>query len=97
MIENTMQQAVGHKSPGVTPRQHPMSMCPMAKMCERMMEKSHSGSLRMLPGALLIVLGVLIFLEPRIVVWLVGTVAVLMGIMFLIMARFIGRLHKPSF
>ena len=97
MINDTTQRAAEEKSPGATARQYPMAMCPMAKMCERMMEKSHSGSLLMLPGALLIVLGVLIFLEPRIVVWLVGTVAVLMGIMFFIMARFIGRLHKPSF
>ncbi len=97
MIENTTQRAAGQKSPGVTPRANAMAMCPMARMCGRMMEKPHSGSLLMLPGALLIALGVLIFLEPRIVVWLVGTVAVLMGIMFFMMARFIGRLHKPSF
>jgi uncharacterized membrane protein HdeD (DUF308 family) len=69
----------------------------MAKMCERMMEKPPSGTLLMLPGALLIALGVLIFLEPRIVVWLVGAVAILMGIMFFMMARFVGRMHKPSF
>jgi uncharacterized membrane protein HdeD (DUF308 family) len=61
------------------------------------MEKPHSGSLFMLPGVLLIALGVFIFLEPRIAAWLVGTVAVLMGIMFFMMARFIGRLRKPSF
>lgn len=97
MIENTTERAAGQKSPGVTPRANPMAMCPMARMCARMMEKPHSGSLLMLPGALLIALGVLIFLEPRIVVWLVGIVAVLMGIMFFMMARFIGRLRKPSF
>ncbi|HSD42753.1 MAG TPA: hypothetical protein VLD36_12910 [Burkholderiales bacterium] len=97
MIENTTERAAGQKSPGVTPRASPMAMCPMARMCARMMEKPHSGSLLMLPGALLIALGVLIFLEPRIVVWLVGIVAVLMGIMFFMMARFIGRLRKPSF
>ena len=97
MLESTMQQAAGQDSPSVSPRQNPMAMCPMAKMCERMTEKSHSGSLLMLPGVLLIVLGGLIFLEPRIVVWLVGAAAVLMGIMFFMMARFIGRLHKPTF
>jgi uncharacterized membrane protein HdeD (DUF308 family) len=72
-----------------------MATCPMAKMCGRIMEKPHSGSLLMLPGALLIVLGVLIFVEPRIVIWLVGSFAILMGVMFLMMARFIGRFHKP--
>ena len=72
-----------------------ISMCPMAKMCGRMMEKPRSGSFLMLPGALLIVLGVLIFVEPRIVVWLVASVAILMGLMFFMMARFVGRLQKP--
>lgn len=97
MIENATERAAGQKSPGITPHANPMAMCPMARMCVRMMEKPHSGSLLMLPGALLIVLGVFIFLEPRILVWLVGTVAVLMGIMFFMMAHFIGRLSKPSF
>jgi hypothetical protein len=67
----------------------------MAKMCGRMMEKPRSGSFLMLPGALLIVLGVLIFVEPRIVVWLVASVAILMGLMFFMMARFVGRSQKP--
>lgn len=70
-------------------------MCPMAKMCGRMMGKPRAGSFLMLPGALLIVLGVLIFLEPRIVVWLLGSVAILMGLMFFMMARFIGKPQKP--
>jgi hypothetical protein len=83
--------------PGGAPRLNPMAMCPMAKMCERMMQKPGSGSLLMLPGFLLIALGVLIFIEPRIVVWLVGAVLVVMGIMFFMMARFMGRLSKPSF
>jgi len=72
------------------------AMCPMAKACERMMEKPRSGALLMLPGLLLIVLGVLIFIEPRIAVWLVGSVVILMGVMFFMMARFIGRPHKAS-
>ena len=71
------------------------SMCPMARMCGRMMEKPRSGSFLMLPGALLIALGVLILIEPRIVVWLAAGVAILIGVMFFVMARFIGRLRKP--
>ncbi|HZM35681.1 MAG TPA: hypothetical protein VFC18_14460 [Burkholderiales bacterium] len=74
---------------------NPMATCPMAKICKGMMEKSPSRSLFVLPGLLLIVLGVLIFVEPRIVVWLVASVAILMGLMFFMMARFIGRLRKP--
>ena len=73
------------------------AMCPMAKMCDRMMEKPHSSSLLILPGVLLIALGVLVFIEPKIAAWLVGTLLVLMGAMFFMMARFMGRMHKaPS-
>jgi hypothetical protein len=88
------QQAAG---PGGTLRANPMAMCPMAKVCERMMQKPHSSSFLMLPGFLLILLGALIFIEPRIVVWLVSGVLVLMGVMFFMMARFMGRLRKSSF
>lgn len=73
-----------------------MAACPMAKMCGHMMENRHSGAFFMLPGALLIALGVLVVLEPRILVWLVAAFAILMGMMFFMMARFVGRLHKPS-
>jgi hypothetical protein len=69
----------------------------MAKMCAGMMEKSHSSALLMLPGVILIALGVLIFIEPRIIVWLVGGFVILLGLMFFMMARFLGRFHKPSF
>jgi hypothetical protein len=51
----------------------------------------------MLPGVILIALGVLIFIEPRIIVWLVGGFVILLGLMFFMMARFLGRFHKPSF
>ena len=95
MSETILQQPASDKSPDMTPRADPMAMCPMAKMCGRIMEKPHSGSFLMLPGALLILLGVLVFIEPRIVVWLVAGVAILMGTMFFMMARFIGTLHKP--
>jgi hypothetical protein len=71
------------------------SMCPMAKMCGRMAEKPRSGPFLMLPGALLIALGVMILIEPRIGVWLVAGVAILMGVMLFVMARFIGRSRKP--
>lgn len=95
MIEDTPQQTVELKR-GARPAS-PMAMCPMASMCEGMMKNRHSGVYLVLPGALLIALGVLIFIEPRIVVWLIGALVILMGIMFFMMARFIGRLHRPSF
>lgn len=94
MLAHTIQQGAGESSPGTTPRANPMAMCPMAKMCGRMLDKPPSRFFLMLPGALLILLGVFIFLEPRIVVWLAGAVAVLLGIMLLVMARFMGRLRN---
>ena len=96
MTEGILQRRAKPTFAEGTPRTNPMAMCPMAKMCERMMQKPQSGSFLVLPGALLIALGVLIFVEPRIVVWLVASVAILMGVMFFMMARFIGRLRKPS-
>ena len=94
MLEHTIQQGAAESSPGATPRANPMAMCPMAKMCGRMLDKPPSRFFLMLPGALLILLGVFIFFEPRIVVWLASAVAVLLGIMLLIMARFMGRLRS---
>ena len=94
MLEHTIQQGAGESSPGATPRANPMAMCPMAKMCGRMMDKPLPRFFLMLPGALLILLGVFIFLEPRMVVWLASAVAVLLGITLLIMARFMGRLRN---
>lgn len=96
MSETLWQQPASDKSRDMTPRADPMAMCPMAKMCGRMMEKPRSGSFLMLPGALLILLGVLIIVEPRVAVWLAGAFAILMGMMFFTMARFLGRPHKPS-
>lgn len=96
MTENILQQHRSEDSPDFMRRAAPMAMCPMAKMCERMLDKPRSGSFLMVPGGLLILLGVLILIEPRVVVWLVGGVAILMGVTFFLMASFIGRLHKPS-
>ncbi|MDH3469033.1 MAG: hypothetical protein OES26_24640 [Gammaproteobacteria bacterium] len=69
-----------------------MSMCPMARMCGGMMKKRSSGWLLMLPGILLIILGVLIFVEPQILVWFIAAATILMGIMLLMMAGFIRRM-----
>lgn len=66
-------------------------MCPMAKMCMGMTEKRPSGLLLMLPGVMLIVVGVLIVIEPKILVWLIATACVLLGIMLLMMAKFVRK------
>jgi len=91
MAEGNTEQAADRRRPDIEPRPVPMAMCPMATMCGRMMERPPSGFLLMLPGSLLIIAGVLIFVEPRILVWLAATVSVLFGIMMLVMANLIRR------
>jgi len=73
-----------------------MAMCPMAKMCEGMMKKRSTGYSAMVAGILLIIVGALIIVEPRILVWLAGAALVLIGVILLMMARFIRRLGARS-
>ena len=82
--------------PEENPKQ-PMEMCPMAAMCRGMMAgKSGSGSvsglLLLLPGLALILGGVLILMEPRVLVWLMGATSILIGIVALVMANFIRKI-----
>lgn len=94
-MEDTLQQTAGGKA-GTGPAS-PMAMCPMAGMCQGMMKNRHSSITLMLPGVLLIVLGVSIFIEPRIVAWLIGALVIAIGAMFFMMARFVGRARGRSF
>lgn len=94
MFEDITRQEAVPMRPGVSSRPTPMAMCPMAKMCSGMMEKPPSGLLLLLPGSVLIAAGVLTFVEPRILIWLVGTATILMGIMLLVMAAFVRRLGR---
>jgi uncharacterized membrane protein HdeD (DUF308 family) len=68
-------------------------MCPMAETCKGMMEKPFSGFMIVIPSIFLIVLGVVVLIEPRTLVWLVSAVLVVMGIATLLLARF---MHKRS-
>jgi len=65
--------------------------CPMASMCGGIFEKGTSRFLLMLPGVLLVLLGVAILIQPQVLVWLVAATAVLMGIAMLLMAHFMFR------
>ena len=96
MIADATQQQMEAGGPGTTPGPSPMAMCPMARMCEGMMKKQPIGNLAMVAGILLIIVGALIYVEPRILVWLAGAALVVLGIMLLIMARFIRRLGARS-
>ena len=71
-----------------------MPMCPMAETCKGMTEKPGSGAMFMLPGVLLIVLGVVVLIEPRILVWIVALALILMGAGMLMMARFMRGMGK---
>jgi hypothetical protein len=89
-----------HEEPTVTPEKTTertrgeagaMPMCPMAATCKGMMQKPLSGSLLMIPGLVFIVVGVLIIIEPEILVWLMGAASILVGVVMLMLANFIRR------
>lgn len=68
-----------------------MAGCPMGKVCGRMMAKPPSALLLMLPGLVLVAIGVAIAALPQILPWIVAGVAVLFGMFMLAMAGFIRR------
>lgn len=92
MTQYAAKQAAEPGIPETKPSKGAMVMCPMAKMCMGMMEKGPSGLLLMLPGVLLIVVGALIVIEPKILVWLMAAASVFLGIMLLVMAGFIRKI-----
>lgn len=69
-------------------------MCPMSSMCRRMMNKPASGLWMILPGIIFIVLGVLIFLYPQILAWLVAIALIMMGVCMLMMINFMRGFGK---
>lgn len=69
-----------------------MEMCPMASMCKGMAEKPRFGFLLVIPGLLVVLGGVLIFIEPRVLVWLVGSASILIGLVMLFFAVFIRKM-----
>jgi len=70
-----------------------MPMCPMAEICKGMMEKPLSGFVLIVPALVLIALGVVVVVEPRILVWLVAVALVVMGIAMLVLAKL---MHKVA-
>lgn len=72
----------------------PMTMCPMAETCRGMMEKPASGLMLAVPGIVLIILGVAVIIEPRILVWLVAVVLICMGTAILIFTQFMRKISQ---
>jgi len=69
-----------------------MGMCPMASMCKGMMGKPGSRFLLMIPGLALVVGGVVIFIEPRVLFWLMGGTSILIGVVMLVLANFFRKM-----
>lgn len=92
MIEYATQKRTEAGGSGTTPDPSPMAMCPMAKMCDGMMKKPPTGYSAMGAGIFLIIAGALILFEPRILVWLAGAALLFIGVMLLMMSRFVRRL-----
>jgi hypothetical protein len=76
---------------GEAPAQSLMAACPMGNMCERMLNKRASGIAPLVAGVVLILLGALIFIEPRLLLWLAGTALILVGFMLLMLSRYMRR------
>lgn len=72
----------------------PMPMCPMAETCRGMMQRPFSGIAMIVPGLVLIILGVAVLIEPRILIWLVAAALIFMGFAMLLMARFMRGLAR---
>jgi len=71
-----------------------MPMCPVAETCNRMMTKRRMGLAPLFMGAIFILLGIAIIVEPRIIVWILAAMLIFMGIMMLMMAGFIRRMSE---
>ena len=67
-------------------------MCPMGAMCKGMMGKPGSGFLLLIPGLLLVLGGVLILVEPKVLYWLMGGTSILIGIIVFFFANFIRKM-----
>lgn len=60
---------------------HPVATCPMASMCQGLVanRKAWLPFVMMIPGVILVALGVLVIVEPKIVVWLVAAALIVFG------------------
>jgi len=69
----------------------PEAMCPMASMCGGIFKRSSSRFLLMVPGVLLVLIGIAIVIQPQVLVWLAAAVAILLGAVMLVMANLMYR------
>ena len=78
--------------------EHGVSQCPMGSMCKGMMENAGAGwgALLLLPGMVLAGIGVLLFVWPQILVWLIAGVAILLGSTMTLFSIWIWRFLARS-
>lgn len=69
-----------------------MEKCPMESMCKGIMGKSGFGLFLMIPGAALMLGGVLILIEPKVLFWLMAGTSILIGVILLVFANFIRKM-----
>lgn len=72
----------------------PMAMCPMAETCKGLMDKPLSSFILIVPGLVLIILGVAVLIEPRVLVWLVAIALIVMGGAVLMLAKFMRKIGE---
>ena len=72
----------------------PMPMCPMAEACKGVMGKPASRFALIIPGVILVILGVTVLIEPRILAWLVAISLIVMGIGMLMITKFVRKVGE---
>ena len=63
----------------------------MGAMCKGMAGKPFSRMGMMIPGLVLIAIGILVLFKPQILAWLIAVVIIMMGIGLLFMANMMRR------
>ena len=66
--------------------------CPMSAMCKGMAGKSKFGVFTLIPGIMLIGIGVLVLFQPQILAWLIAILMIILGIGAIFMASAMRRI-----
>ena len=69
-----------------------MAQCPIAEVCQSMLNHSRMGLVLLIPGLLFVLGGILILLEPTVLVWLLGCTSILLGLVMVTLASFFRKL-----
>jgi len=69
-----------------------LASCPWSAMFKRSGGKRGFGLLAVLPGLLLVLVGVAIILEPQVLVWLIASTSIVAGLMLVAAAIFFRKI-----